>query len=461
MEKKRVAIVKVTEQRLDEAIVEMISLLGGMEEIVPGGSRVLIKPNFTFAPTHRGITNPEVIEGVVRMVADTAPREVVIAEGSGDAYTSQAFRFQGMYRIAARYGARVVDLNLEEGVKTTVPEGLGREYIMVPKAVVESDIFISIPIFKLWGDNPLSLSLKNLIGLYGGRYYGYNKNSDSLAREYSFYGLPGDVGVELGSHKPTVPESVCAMNSVVKTDLAIIDALEGGDGVGNFLRLDTLVAGRNPVATDTVGLAIAGFSADEYPTFKLCAEHGLGPCRLEEIEVVGEKIEDVSFPLERLSENVLELPAWFCLNLLSTDELHQIHRAFKLYGFLPKEAEVPETRQKLLDLFGDMLEAKGFYDKALKQCDEHTLNLLELLIAQGGTAGDIETIRDTFSRRCGGGESLYYAPAARTLTRLGLAYTVAGTCRNYYILPEGVVEALKRIRIRFASREKSCTYRIG
>lgn len=445
MKTEQVAIVKVEEQRLDEALQKMISLLGRLEEIVPRGSRVLIKPNLTFAPTNKGITSPEVIEGVVRLVADASPREVVIAESSGDAYTSQAFRFQGLYRIAARYGVRIVDLNLEEGVKTAVPEGLGREYIMLPQVVVESDVIISIPIFKLWGSNPLSLSLKNLIGLYGGRYYGYNKDSDTGAGKILSYGLPGEVGVEMGAHKPTVPESICALNSVVKTDLAIIDALEGGDGVDNWIRLDTLMAGRNPVAVDTVGLAMAGFEAEAYPTFRLCAERGLGPCRLEEIKVVGEEIEEASFPLENLKNNVLEMPPRFCLNLLSTDELRQIHRAFELYGFLPEAPQAPQERGDLMERLENTLKTPGFYGRALEQCSEYALGLMELLIEQGGTSGDIEIIRHAFSSRYGT-ESLYYAPAARTVTRLGLAFTVAGACRNYFLLPEGVVTAFKRIR---------------
>jgi uncharacterized protein (DUF362 family) len=126
--RERVAIVKVVEQRLDEAVAQVVALLCDLDEIVPRGSRVLIKPNFVFPPTDRGITHPELIEAVVRLMVETAPAEVVIAEGAADVYTSQGYRFQGMGRIAARYGAQLVDLNLEEGVKKAVPAGLGREY---------------------------------------------------------------------------------------------------------------------------------------------------------------------------------------------------------------------------------------------------------------------------------------------------------------------------------------------
>lgn len=67
------------------------------------------------------------------------------------------------------------------------------------------------------------------------------------------YALPGDAGRELGAHRLSASASVCAIVSVVKTHLAIINALEGGDGSGNWMWLDTLIAGRNPAATDTVG----------------------------------------------------------------------------------------------------------------------------------------------------------------------------------------------------------------
>ena len=252
----------------------------------PRGSRVLVKPNFVFPPTDRGITHPELIEAVVRLVAEAAPAEIAIAEGSADVYTTQGFRFQGMGRIAARYGARLVDLNLEEGVKRPVPAGLGREYVMVPRAVAECDVFVSLPVFKLWGSNPLSLSLKNLIGLYGARYYGHNKDSRQRADDPG-YALPGEVGREQSAHQPSVPTVICAMNAVVPTHLAIIDGLEGGDGKGDFIRLDTLIAGRNPVATDTVACRHGGGDGERARAVSPLRRARAGAVHMDQIEVVG------------------------------------------------------------------------------------------------------------------------------------------------------------------------------
>ena len=439
MAKERVALVKVREQRLDEAVARAVDLLGGLGDIVPRGSRVMVKPNLVFAPTDRGIAHPELVEAIVRLVAEASPKEILIAEGSADTYTSEGFRFQGMGRIAARYGAEVVDLNLEEGVKTPVPSDLGRDYIMLPKAVVESDVFISVPVFKLWGRNPVSFALKNLIGLYGGRYYGYNKDSRQRGDDPG-YGLLGEVGTELGAHQPRVPQSVCALNSVVQTHLTIIDALEGGDGRGNFMRLDTLIAGRNPVATDAIGCTMIGIPPNEYEILRLCAERGLGPANLDEIEIVGENLKDVSFDLRRLHNNVLEMPLGFCLNLLTTGELGLIQRALHLHGLLEQSETEEESRETLLAVLGDTIGANDYFERAVAQCTDYARELLRIIAGCGGTSGSIIGVREAFEQRFKG---LYYPPSHRALTRLGLAYAVDSRTRPYYLLPEGIIRVLR------------------
>ena len=64
--KEKVAIVKVTEQQIDKAVTQLVALLGDLDDIIPSGSRVMIKPNLVFPPTDRGITHPELVEAVVR-----------------------------------------------------------------------------------------------------------------------------------------------------------------------------------------------------------------------------------------------------------------------------------------------------------------------------------------------------------------------------------------------------------
>ena len=300
VERPKVSVVRVQEQDTYAALERAIELIDGVADVIPRGSRVLVKPNFTMGPTDRGVTNPVVLEAVLRLVSAMRPRELVVGEGAGASYTWGAFRAYNVFDMAARYGARVMDLNVDEGVRREVPKETGRKYVMLPRTVVESDVVVSVPTFKLWGDNPMSLSLKNLFGFYGGRYYGYIKNSHEFAASHPERVLSGEVGVERGIHYPSNAQSIAAVNIARPSDLTVIDALEGGDGRGNHIRLDLLMVGRNALATDCVGLAVAGFVPEEQEQFRFCSTMGLGPCRLEEIEVRGEHIEEVRFPLTRL-----------------------------------------------------------------------------------------------------------------------------------------------------------------
>jgi uncharacterized protein (DUF362 family) len=95
-------------------------------------------------------------------------------------------------------------------------------------------------------------------------------------------------------------------------DLALIDGIktvEAGEGpwINTMAPVEpgVLFAGKNPVATDAVTTAAMGF--DPTATFpsvpflrsdnhlSLASEVGLGPHRLEEVEIIGASIDDVRY----------------------------------------------------------------------------------------------------------------------------------------------------------------------
>jgi len=57
------------------------------------------------------------------------------------------------------------------------------------------------------------------------------------------------------------------------------------------VKMDVIVAGTNPVATDMVAASLMGFEPREVPTFAWANKAGLLPTALDEIEVRGELIE--------------------------------------------------------------------------------------------------------------------------------------------------------------------------
>jgi hypothetical protein len=162
---------------------------------------------------------------------------------------------------------------------------------------------------------------------------------------------------------------------------------------------------------------------------------------MDEIEVVGAALEEVSFDLARLRDNVLEMPVGFCLDLLSTGELLQIQRALHLYGLVEPDTPTLEGRDALLSMLSEEISSEGYYGRALEQCTNYALALLRIIAVQGGTSSSLVAIEKSFGERF---NELYYYPSHRCLARLGLAYAVDSATRPYYLLPEGVVDALWR-----------------
>ena len=440
MAKPQVSIVRVREQDTYAALQQAIEWIGGIGDLAPPGSTIVVKPNMVMGPTERGVTNSVVLEAVLRLAAATSPRNLVVAEGSADCYTWSVFRLHNVYDMATRYGAEVVDLNQDEGVRVEVPAELGREYVMLPKTVVEADVLISIPTFKLWmGKLPMSLSLKNLFGLYGARYYGHNKMSRGLAGSHPHRTLEGEIGSEQSIHSPSVEQSIAAINLARTSDLTVVDALEGSDGKGNYIRLDMLIAGKNAVATDAVALAVAGFVPQEQEQIRLCSDMGLGPGRLDQIEVLGEPVERAHFELKRLQGDVLELPIGFCLDRISVGELGLIATGLKLYGFLDEGAQLGSTREERMATLLPILTQADYVSRAVACLPETGRDVLRRVIQGGGTSGNyFELLGDYVAVHR---ESNSFWAGLRSLMRLGLAYVFHGQYKPYVVLAQGVAES--------------------
>jgi uncharacterized protein (DUF362 family) len=71
-------------------------------------------------------------------------------------------------------------------------------------------------------------------------------------------------------------------------------AMEGnGPSMGKLVKMDVIVAGTNPVATDMVAASLMGFDPAEVPTFTWANKAGLKPASLDEIEIRGEPLHKV------------------------------------------------------------------------------------------------------------------------------------------------------------------------
>jgi uncharacterized protein (DUF362 family) len=319
--KSKVALAKAESydrQILRREIRNMFDDLGGLGDIIKPGSRVAIKVNLTgglrFSGEYAKVginahwTHPEVVRAVGEALIDAGAKELFIMDGI---YEDNNYEFAGYTEIADALGARLINLNNPDPYDDFLHQKTGEgwyvyEEFIFNRLVSDVDAFVTIPKLKCHNNCGVTLSMKNHIGLGPVRYYCSEAGRDNRS------GMHGT-----RQEAPTrLPKVIIDLLRARPIDLSIIDGIktvEGGEGpwirnTFNMVEPGILVAGKNPVATDAVATAAMGFNPDAaaYETpfvnslnhLALACEKGLGTNHLEEIEIVGETLEDVVYPFK-------------------------------------------------------------------------------------------------------------------------------------------------------------------
>ena len=297
-----VSIAKIRNGRTDLAVAEAIALLGGIDAVTAGKQKIMLKPNLV-SESPLSTTNPEVVRTLAQLMKD-AGKEVSIGEGSASVTgynvingvyyrTKNPEKLNGMQQfvfdklgytsLAQSLGIPLVNLHTGEMATVPVPNGFVFDSVSIHRSLTDIDMLCSVPMMKTHTLGGVTLGMKNLIGTYPGSVYGALR---SLIHDQA-------ANVEPSGVAGAVVDIVRAN----KLGLVVIDgstAMEGnGPEGGPLVKMDVIIAGTNPLATDMVAASVMGFSQSEIPAFMWANMAGMHPQRLNQIEVRGESIESV------------------------------------------------------------------------------------------------------------------------------------------------------------------------
>ena len=270
-------MVVVKGQRGHEPVLKALDLMN-YDTALSGCHQVLIKVNFITVETWEtgATTDPIVVEAIIKRLKNL-PVEVYVVESDATMTNAdKAFEVTGMKDMCERNGVECLNLrHVKDRVKIDIPHGEALKSITVPRIVAESAI-ISAAKLKTHMSTKVTLGMKNMFGLL----------PDKLKGKYHLRGIS------------TV---IVDINTVLKPTLTVIDgfvAMEGRGPVGGKpVKMDLIIAGSDPVATDSTACRIMGFDPHEVSHVRKAYERGLG--NIDDIEVVGERLEDVSRRFER------------------------------------------------------------------------------------------------------------------------------------------------------------------
>ena len=267
------------------AVREAMTLLGGMGQFVKPGEHVLIKPNGLFQTYRLGaVTVPAVVAEVAKLVLEAGGKPVV---GENDlVYDPDSPRFstscgkyfyEGLAALGIADQVPLLDLMQGEMIDVEFPRGkVIRKSRMSPK-VKAFDKIIDVPVLKTHDQTMVSLGIKNLKGV-----------------------LP--VSERMHYHEENLEQAIVDLCGFVQPCLVIIDGTTGGEGLGpgecTPVQMDLVIAGANPLAVDMVGAAVMGFEVAQIKFLRYAIAAGMGPKRLDDVEVLGHPIAAVSRPFD-------------------------------------------------------------------------------------------------------------------------------------------------------------------
>lgn len=246
--------------------------------VLSGWKRVLIKVNFIATKTWDtgATTDPIVVEAIIERLKKLAIEVYVVESDATMTNADKAFESTGMKEMCDRNGVQCLNLrHVKDRVNIDIPDGKALKKIIVPRIVTTSAI-VSAAKLKTHNWTGVTLGMKNMFGLL----------PDKLKSKYHLMGIN---------------KVIAEINTVLKPTLTVIDgfvAMEGrGPAGGTPVQMDLIIAGSDPVATDATACRIMGFDPHEIKHIYKAYEKGLG--NIDDIQVVGERLENVSRPFAR------------------------------------------------------------------------------------------------------------------------------------------------------------------
>jgi uncharacterized protein (DUF362 family) len=268
MTKTEVAIVKGKQPfKMIEQALHLIEA----KDIINPEDCVLIKPNYVVSrhPSSGLTTDSRVIESLIEFVKNIGVKDVTVGEGgAGD--TEGAFDVVNIRKVASGKKARLVNLNKDERVNMKIPNSIALREVGVARTVLESTCIINVPTLKVHHMALVTLSMKNLMGFI----------------------LPKSI------MHTQINEKIVDLASLFKdkVKINIIDGLIGAEideTTGTPIKMQTIIAGRDMVAVDTIGTLIMGINPRNVKYLNLADDKGLGVSKLNKIKILGNRIEDV------------------------------------------------------------------------------------------------------------------------------------------------------------------------
>ncbi len=251
----------------DAMFDKAISSLGGMKSFVKKGQTVVVKPNIGWdvSPERAANTNPLLVKRIIKHCFDAGAKDVYVFDHTCDNW-NRCYSNSGIESAVKDAGGKIVSGDSEGYYQDVTIKGTKKlSKAKVHELILESDVFINVPVLKSHGSAGLTISMKNLMGVVWDRGYWHQNDLHQCIADYSLYRKP---------------------------DLNIVDAYyvmkrNGPRGVSkeDVITMKSQIISRDIVAADAAAAKLFGDNPDDIAYIKLADELKVGTKDLTKLNI--------------------------------------------------------------------------------------------------------------------------------------------------------------------------------
>lgn len=244
-----------------------IAALGGMGKFVKKGQTVVVKPNIGWdtSPERGGNTNPLLIGRIVEQCFQAGAKDVFVFDNTCDEWT-RCYKNSGIEDAVKKAGGKLVPGNTENYYKPiTIPKGKKLTEAKVHELIINSDVFINVPVLKHHSSAKVTIAMKNLMGIVWDRRFWHRNDLHQCIADFATWRNP---------------------------DLNIVDAYRvmtrnGPRGVSeaDIVIKKSLIISTDMVAADAAAAKIFGSEPSDIQHIKIAHEMGVGNMNLDELNI--------------------------------------------------------------------------------------------------------------------------------------------------------------------------------
>ncbi|MCX7874680.1 MAG: DUF362 domain-containing protein [Melioribacteraceae bacterium] len=218
----------------DKMFDEAIKHLGGIKNFVKKNQKVLIKPNIGWdtSPERAANTNPKLVSQVIKHCFDAGAKDVYVFDHTCDDW-KRAYSNSGIEKAVKDAGGTLVPGNSESYYQDiTINFGKVLTKTKVHELILESDVFINMPVLKHHGSAKLTISMKNMMGVVWDRGFWHRNDLHQCIADYCTFTKKPHLNIvdayyvmkQNGPRGVSINDVVVMKSQIISTDIVAADA---------------------------------------------------------------------------------------------------------------------------------------------------------------------------------------------------------------------------------------------